>query len=149
MDFEIVDLTDPAGQLRHPELLAAGEPVHRELRPQLPADYLARMRQIFAGGGRMAAARERDGRIVGLAVWRFIDNTFEGRTLYVDDLVVSASARSGGVGHALLSHCEALARQGGATALDLDSGTQRHDAHRFYFRERMSIVSYHFRKALV
>lgn len=148
MSFEIIDLTDAAGRLLQPDLLAASESVHRELRPHLPADYPARMQQIFAGGGRMVAARDRDGRIAGLAVWRFIDNTFEGRTLYVDDLVVSAKVRSGGVGHALLSRCEALARQGGATALDLDSGTQRHDAHRFYFRERMSIVSFHFRKAL-
>jgi len=28
--------------------------------------------------------------------------------------------------------------------LDLDSGTQRTDAHRFYLRERMSITSLHF-----
>jgi hypothetical protein len=26
----------------------------------------------------------------------------------------------------------------------LDSGTHRRDAHRFYFRERMHISSYHF-----
>ena len=34
------------------------------------------------------------------------------------------------------------------TVIDLDSGVQRHDAHRFYFRERMHISSHHFTKAL-
>jgi hypothetical protein len=32
--------------------------------------------------------------------------------------------------------------------LDLDSGVQRHDAHRFYLRERMHISSHHFTKRL-
>ena len=32
--------------------------------------------------------------------------------------------------------------------IDLDSGVQRHDAHRFYLRERMAITSHHFAKNL-
>jgi hypothetical protein len=42
----------------------------------------------------------------------------------------------GWVMHARNDHCRALY---------LDSGMQRHHAHRFYLRERMEIVSYHFR----
>ena len=40
------------------------------------------------------------------------------------------------------------ARAAGCTVIDLDSGVQRHDAHRFYFRERTHISSHHFTKAL-
>ena len=34
------------------------------------------------------------------------------------------------------------------TCIDLDSGVQREHAHRFYFREGLSISSLHFRKRL-
>ena len=37
------------------------------------------------------------------------------------------------------------ARKQGCDNLELDSGVQRFDAHRFYFSKRMSISSYHFR----
>jgi GNAT superfamily N-acetyltransferase len=74
--------------------------------------------------------------------------TFAVRKLYVDDLVTTADGRSQGVGHALLAELESRARAAGCTVIDLDSGVQRHDAHRFYFRERMHISSHHFSKAL-
>jgi hypothetical protein len=37
------------------------------------------------------------------------------------------------------------ARLHGCENLELDSGVQRFDTHRFYFRKRMHISSYHFR----
>jgi hypothetical protein len=37
-----------------------------------------------------------------------------------------------------------LALAEGCDALDLDSGVQRHLAHRFYFRYGMQIAAYHF-----
>ncbi|MGI8649755.1 MAG: GNAT family N-acetyltransferase, partial [Rubrobacter sp.] len=63
-------------------------------------------------------------------------------------LVTSEDARSGGVGKAMLDWLEAEARQNGCVSLQLDSGVQRAEAHRFYFRERMTIASYHFTKEL-
>jgi GNAT superfamily N-acetyltransferase len=70
------------------------------------------------------------------------------RRLYVDDLVTTASSRSAGVGQALLAELEGRARAAGCAVLDLDSGVQRHDAHRFYLRERMAISAHHFTKQL-
>ena len=87
-------------------------------------------------------------RCVGVAGWRMVALTFAVRKLYVDDLVTTADGRSQGVGHALLAELESRARAAGCTVIDLDSGVQRHDAHRFYFRERMHISSHHFTKAL-
>jgi GNAT superfamily N-acetyltransferase len=83
-----------------------------------------------------------------VAGWRLLASTHPIRKLYVDDLVTAGTARSGGVGHALLAELERRARAAGCTVLDLDSGVHRRDAHRFYFRERMSISSYHFVKPL-
>ena len=147
IDLPVVDVTDIEGGVVEPEWLACAEPVHRQLRPALPADYAARLRAVFANGGRMSVATE--GRAVrGLALWRLIENTYEGRRLYVDDLVTDQAHRSRGVGRSLLRHLERRARELQCAVLALDSGTQRTDAHRFYFREGMVIPAFCFRKTL-
>lgn len=145
--MEVIAVTDDLGGVLAAEWLERAERVHRQLRPQLPADYAARLRQIFAAGGRMAlVANETD--VVAVAVWRTIENTNEGRRLYVDDLVSDAARRSTGAGKMLLAWLEAKAIALGCSALTLDSGVQRQDAHRFYFRERLSIFGYSFKKVL-
>ena len=145
--MEIVAITNDGGQLVEAGWLEKSEPVHRQLRPQLPAAYAVRMREIFAAGGRMAVVVA-DGEVVSVAVWRLIEDTNTGRRVYVDDLVSDAARRSTGAGRLLLNWLESKARHLGCAALTLDSGVQRHDAHRFYFREGMTILAYSFRKAL-
>lgn len=85
---------------------------------------------------------------VGVCGWRLVANTSAGRKVHVDDLVTDDSARSRGVGAALLAHAEEIARRAGCSVVDLDSRVTRHAAHRFYLRERMEISSYHFVKRL-
>jgi GNAT superfamily N-acetyltransferase len=141
--YELVDL-EPGD----PRLAADLLPVLRELRPHLDEPGFA---AIYAEGHpqglRFLAAYDGD-RCVGVAGWRILALTFAVRKLYVDDLVTTSAGRSKGVGHALLAELETRARAAGCTVLDLDSGVQRHDAHRFYFRERMHISSHHFTKTL-
>lgn len=144
---DLVEVTDRQGQLLLPEWLSRAEGVHRQLRPQMPADYAAKMQRVFVGGGRMLLAVEGQ-RVVGVAIWRSTENTFAGQYLYVDDLVVDESLRARGVGRLLLSGCEQIARELGCAALLLESGTQRTQAHKFYFREGMTIDSFSFRKKL-
>lgn len=86
--------------------------------------------------------------VLGLAVWRSTENTFAGKYMYVDDLVTDAAERSHGVGRELLAHCEKLARKMECVELVLDSGVQRADAHRFYFRERFAVTAFNFTKSL-
>jgi GNAT superfamily N-acetyltransferase len=145
--MDIVRVTDDERQVVEPELLRLAEPVHRQLRPDLPADYPARMRQIFAAGGEMCVAVIEDA-IVGVAVFRSYENTHAGKRFYVDDLVTDAAYRSSGVGHGLLGFLERLARTRGGASIDLDSGTHRTRAHRFYFREGYVIPSFVFKKQL-
>ena len=145
--MQIIAITAAQGEVIAPDWLSRAEATHRELRPHLPSDYVVRMQQIFAGGAEMAVA-VRDEAVVGVAVFRMIENTFSGRALYCDDLVTHSIARSSGVGKALLAYMETLARQRGCSHLTLDSGTQRQQAHRFYFREGMTIPSFHFVKPL-
>jgi GNAT superfamily N-acetyltransferase len=132
---------------RNETWLARAEGVHRQLRPQLPADYLERMAEIFKGGARLVLATDEE-RVLGLALWRLIENTYEGRRLYVDDLVTDAAQRSKGVGKALLDWLSARAGEEKCNVLALDSGVQRGEAHKFYFREGMQIAAYSFRKVL-
>jgi GNAT superfamily N-acetyltransferase len=73
-----------------------------------------------------------------------VATTFCGRKLTIDDLVIGTAARSKGIGHALLTEVQQRARAAGCHLLDLDSATHRIDAHRFYARERMSILAFHF-----
>ncbi len=148
MSWRIVDVTDTGGRVVEPHWLARAETVHRQLRDRLPADYAARLAEVFAGGARMSLAVE--GEVVrGVALWRLIENTYEGRRLYVDDLVSDSATRSRGVGKRLLDHLDATARRLACDVLALDSGIQRASAHRFYFREGMHIASFSFRKDLI
>ena len=67
-----------------------------------------------------------------------------GRELYCDDLVTDERRRSTGVGHALIAYMEGVVRERACTAFTLDSGTQREQAHKFYFREGMTVTAFHF-----
>ena len=143
----IVEVNDESGAVVAADWFARAEAVHRQLRTDLPAVYAAKMKRVFAGGARMCVAV--DGTVVtGVAVYRIYENTFNGRQLYVDDLVTDAKRRSSGVGRALLSYLEQKARAGGLDNLALDSGTQRQQAHKFYFREGMVVTAFHFGKRL-
>ena len=147
-ELRVVELTDQAGRITEPGLVALAEPVHRQLRPALPADYVARIGEVCAGGARLLAAVEGD-RVAGVALWRVFDNTHEGRRLYVDDLVTDEARRSRGIGRVLLNWLEQRARQLGCGVVALESGVQRARAHAFYFREGFSIPSFSLRKALL
>jgi GNAT superfamily N-acetyltransferase len=147
MNLRLVTVTDESGAVVEPQWLARAERVHRMLRTALPADYAGMMKRAFAGGGRMCVAADGE-RVVGVAVYRVVENTSSGVHLYVDDLVTDEAERSRGVGRALLAQLERAARRAGGQNLVLDSGTHRPHAHRFYFREGMIVTAFHFTKPL-
>ena len=145
--MNVVAVTDVRGAVVAPELLAAAEPVLRQLRPHLPPDYRRRLGEVFASGAEMAVAVDSE-RVVGVAVFRVIEKTFSGRELYCDDLVTDEGARSKGAGRAMIAYLEGIGRERGCDTLALDSGTQRTRAHRFYFREGLVASAFHFTKPL-
>ncbi|ESP98490.1 GNAT family N-acetyltransferase [Streptomyces sp. CHA1] len=132
-----------------PRLTTDALPVLAELRPHLTARLLE---EVYAAGHpqglRFSALYDTEGRCVAVAGWRVIANTSAIRKLYVDDLVTAEAARSTGAGRELVAYLEDRARELDCRVLDLDSGTQRTDAHRFYLRERFSIRAFHFSKLL-
>jgi GNAT superfamily N-acetyltransferase len=145
--IRVVQVTGPDGEVAAPDLLAAAESVHRQLRPQIAEDYPGKLRAIFRHGGRMCLAL-RGREVVGVAVYRVFENTHAGRRFYVDDLVTDEKHRSSGVGALLLRYLEGLARSNGCTGVELESGSQRTGAHRFYFRAGFVITGFSFKKEL-
>jgi GNAT superfamily N-acetyltransferase len=120
-----------------------------ELRPHITPELLA---EIYAEGHpqglRFTAAYDEEEICVAVAGWREMATTVAIRKLYVDDLVTASDARSRGFGASLLQELERRGREAGCQVLDLDSGVARADAHRFYFREHMSITSFHFARRI-
>jgi GNAT superfamily N-acetyltransferase len=145
--MNVVAVTDRDGRIVDAALLAQAERVHRQLRPHLPADYVGRMKEVFAGGAEMAVALV-DGAVAGITVFRVLEKTHSGRDLYCDDLVTDDTRRSRGVGHAMIEYMERLCRERGCDTFSLDSGTARQQAHKFYFREGMTVTSFHFDKKI-
>lgn len=95
-------------------------------------------------GFRLIAA-VRNGEVLGLAGFRPMTLLYAGRILQVDDLIVAADARSGGVGKALLDWIRTEAARLERAEVHLDSGMHRADAHRFYDREGFERLGIHFR----
>jgi GNAT superfamily N-acetyltransferase len=123
-------------------------PVVVQLRPHLRADeFVARVRTMEGQGYRLAYLSA-DDTVRAVVGYRIIDMLRTGRMLEVDDLVSCASARSRGYGERLLAWCHGVARQEGCSVVELDSAVHRANAHRFYFRERMHILAYHFSRTV-
>lgn len=127
------------------QILAAGD-VMRQLRTAIaPQDYLATVRRMMAEGYRQAALTDADGVVRAVAGFRIFEMLYVGRMMYVDDLSTDAGSRSRGHGRALLAWLKQYAKAQGCAQLHLDSGVQREQAHRFYFREGMTVNCFHFR----
>lgn len=71
-----------------------------------------------------------------------------GFMLYVDDLVCLPEHRAQGHAGRIFDWLMEEARRLGCQRLHLDSGHQRHDAHRFYLNHDMAISAHHFSMAL-
>ena len=121
----------------------------QELRPHLEAEsFCGRIRSLQESGYRLAYITEL-GEVVAVAGYRLMDNLFLGPSLYVDDLVTTAKARSRGHGAILIRWLKELALDNGCGTLHLDSGVQRDRAHRFYFDNGFHISSFHFSQSLL
>ncbi len=119
--------------------------VMRELRPGLTGaeEFVARVREQ-QGEGFELAYLESEGEVVTVAGFRVRQMLASGLTMYVDDLVTGARFRSRGHGKTMLDWLMGRARELGCETFSLDSGTQRQEAHAFYFREGMRVTSFHF-----
>ncbi len=120
-------------------------PVMKQLRAHVgEQEYVERVKRQKSAAGYEVAAVIDDGVVRCVAGYRISECLSWGKFLYVDDLVSDQNARSKNYGKQMMDWLLAEARKHGCQELHLDSGVQRHGAHRFYLRERMDITCYHF-----
>jgi GNAT superfamily N-acetyltransferase len=124
----------------------------RELRPHLQSldEFVSRVnRDQRPEGYRLVGAFE-DGieEAVAALGCRIQHRLAYGSTLYVDDLSTREAYRRRGYGARLMKWALVEARRLGCDELHLDSGHQRHDAHRLYLNQGMHISSHHFRRVV-
>jgi GNAT superfamily N-acetyltransferase len=120
-------------------------PVMKQLRTHLTEDKYVEMvqRQRELHNYHVVAVIEEE-QIQAVAGYRISECLSFGHFLYVDDLITDERARSKNHGRQLMAWLVDEAKKHGCGQLHLDSGVQRHAAHRFYLRERMDITCYHF-----
>lgn len=123
--------------------------VMRELRPHLrdAAAFAAQVRRQQEQGYRLLAAWE-DGQIKGLAGYRVYENLLYGQFLYVDDLIITSTARAEGLGGRLIGALREEAMQQGCVNFVLDTALSNSLGQRFYFRQGLLAVGMHFHQAL-
>ncbi|HJV93886.1 MAG TPA: GNAT family N-acetyltransferase [Azonexus sp.] len=124
-------------------------PAMHELRPHLAEDdFVAQVRRQMQHHGYVLAYIAMQDRVVAAAGYRVAEFLAWGKTFYLDDLVTLESARKHGHGGKLLDWLIEKARELGCRQFHLDSGVQRHDAHRLYLNRKLQITSHHFAKVL-
>ncbi|VVE65464.1 GNAT family N-acetyltransferase [Pandoraea captiosa] len=152
MDYRQRETMNPLLTFKHletPGEVRSAYPVMKELRPHLAsADAFAEQVQRQRGEAyRLLGAFDGE-RLLGLAGYRRMTNLIYGPFVYVDDLVVAADNKRGGVGSALLAEVRRIARDAGCAQFVLDTGLHMALAQRFYFRNGLLAKGMHFRQAL-
>ena len=123
--------------------IAASFPVVQELRTNFTdaTVYRDQIRRQMDDGYNLALLRV-NGEVAGCAGFRVHETLSRGRYMYVEDLVTAAKMRSYGLGDKLFDWVANEARERGCAQMEIISGTQRVDAHRFYHRKRMVIKAF-------
>ena len=120
-----------------------------QLRPNYTEDTFVTQVKKQKQDGYLLAYLTDNNEVSALAGFRYLENLAWGKFLYVDDLVTSSEHRSKGYGKNLLDWLIQQAKLNHCQQLELDSGIQRKDAHRFYLREDMFNTSLHFSISLI
>ncbi len=119
--------------------------VMKQLRPSLEESrYVEQVKRQQDEHRYRLAALVHEGEVRSAAGYRLGESLAWGPYMYVYDLVTDAEGRSRGYGRQMLDWLLAEAAKAGCRQLHLDSGVQRHDAHRFYLAAKMRISCHHF-----
>ena len=118
--------------------------VFKVLRPHLiEAEFVSRIRRQRSQGYRLIYLRDPEA-VAAAAGYRILEFLAWGKVLYIDDLITLSEKRGAGFAGALMDWLIAHAREQKCDELHLDSGYQRHDAHRLYLNKGMQLGCHHF-----
>lgn len=123
--------------------------IMKQLRPHLVEEnYIQAIRRLQDNEGYTLIAVIQSNNIKALAGYRISESLAWGKFLYVDDLITDENSRSNGFAKLLFDYLEQEAHKQHCVQFHLDSGIQRHNAHRFYLNRRMDITCHHFQKSI-
>ncbi|GER66547.1 GNAT family N-acetyltransferase [Weizmannia acidilactici] len=124
-------------------------PVMKQLRVHLDEEhYLQLVEEAARSANYKMFAVYEGGKIVAVTGFMPMMTLYNGRFIWVCDLVTDAACRSKGYGARLIGYVEQWAKEKGYGIVSLSSGLQRKDAHRFYEKMDYDKVSYVFLKRL-
>jgi GNAT superfamily N-acetyltransferase len=128
-----------------PDQIRSCYPVILQLRPHLPSEesYCEQVQRQAQQGYQLIFLQTQN-QVTAVAGYRFLECLAWGKILYIDDLVTDDAARNHGCGSLLLSWIIDAARKAQCNQVHLDSGPQRHEAHRLYLNHGFQIRAYHF-----
>ncbi|MBM0274294.1 GNAT family N-acetyltransferase [Micromonospora tarensis] len=119
-------------------------PVFRELRENITVedDFVDRWKRQRDEGYRIVFI-ERAGEVQAVGGFRILHSMAWGRFLYLDDLAALTDQHGAGLGTAILRFVQDEARREGCAAVHLDTGYQRHRAHKAYLRNGFILNTHH------
>jgi GNAT superfamily N-acetyltransferase len=145
----ITDMPLTMRKIADPEDFKLVYPIIKELRPNLEyADFLS-LSEAAADRDDYQIVADFDGNsCIGAMGYRILFDFVHGKHLYIDDLVVTQSRRSEGVGERLLRYAEDKARELGCKGLRLCTGIDNEGGKKFYERHGWAARAFAYKKRL-
>ncbi|AFK01917.1 GCN5-related N-acetyltransferase [Emticicia oligotrophica DSM 17448] len=122
--------------------------VMQALRPHLTPELLLELLPQMQKENYTLIFIKENGKAISACGFRYLTSLFDGRYIYIDDLSTLPEARGKGHAGALFDYVVEKAKAENLSAVHLDSGHHRYDAHRLYLNKKMKIVYHHFRLEL-
>ena len=115
-----------------------------ELRPHLTSEQ-SFINQIIEQQkeGYQIIAIEKESEFVSCIGFRFLITLACGKVLYIDDFITKEKARGKGYGKILLEHVIKIAKEQLCQAIHLDTGYNRHAAHKVYLKQGFEFYCHH------
>lgn len=131
------------------EELKKGFEVLKQLRTHLNEESYFNLYEDMKKEGYQLIGLEVQGVTVAVAGFSILTNFYNGKHLFVYDLVTDETKRSNGYGEKLLDYLSEFGKRNGCRLVTLQSGVQRINAHRFY-EDKMAYkkLSYSFSKTI-
>jgi GNAT superfamily N-acetyltransferase len=119
--------------------------IMHQLRPHITTEqsFVEQVQRQIKSGYHLAYIQE-DGLVKAVTGFRFLEFLAWGKVIYIDDLVSDITSRRNGYGAKILKWIINQAKEAECDQVHLDSGPQRHDAHRLYLNHGFKIIGHHF-----
>lgn len=128
-----------------PEQIKLCYPAMKQLRPHFTDEsiFIEQIQRQLSEGYNLVYCESKNS-VKAVSGFRILEFLAWGKVLYIDDLVTDSQHRKGGYGTQLLTWIIEQGKKAGCKQVHLDSGPQRHDAHRLYLNNRFNIIAHHF-----